>query len=48
MKISVYRRQRSAPLRWEWHNHNGVRYVNLTIGHPHRHAWWAFSLFIYY
>jgi hypothetical protein len=32
----------------EWHNHNGVRYFNLTVGNPKVHAKWAFSLWIYF
>ena len=41
---SIQRRYRTAPVHWEWHTHNGVRYVELGIGHPTRHAWWAISV----
>lgn len=32
----------------EWHNHNGVRFFNLTVGNPKVHARWAFQLWIYF
>jgi hypothetical protein len=47
MKLLVTRRQRSRWLRWEWHRHVGVTYLNLTVGHPTRHCWWAFDAFLF-
>lgn len=47
MKLKFFRRQRSRWFRWEWHDYLGVRYLMISLGHPRRHAWWAFSLYLY-
>jgi hypothetical protein len=46
-RFFLWRRQRSRWLEWEWHNHGGVRYVNISLGHPRYHRWWAFSAYVY-
>lgn len=45
--INVHRRFRARPFSWEWHNYNGVRFFNVSIGHPRKHCWWATSITIY-
>lgn len=32
----------------EWHNYDGVRYFNLTIGNPTVHHRWAFQVWLYF
>ena len=33
-RIIIFRRYRAARFRWEWHNHQGVRYVNISWASP--------------
>lgn len=55
-RVLLLRKQRSAGrkvagpvfISTEWHNHNGVRYWNLTVGNPKVHYDWAFQLYIYF
>lgn len=47
MKFLLWRRQRSRWVSTEWHNHNGVTFINLTVGSPSAHRWWAFSAYLY-
>lgn len=47
MKALLFRRQRSRWLTTEFHNHQGVTFLNVALGHPRTHAWWAFSLYVY-
>ncbi len=46
MKLHVFRRHRSR-CGWEWHNHNGVRFLHVWWGHPRIHKWWAMSVYLY-
>ena len=47
--LHVWQHQRSAHLAWEWLNlpadgrPQRVCWVNLTVGSPTAHCWWAFS-----
>lgn len=44
--FALYRRQRSSWFDTEWHSHGKYKWLNISVGHPDRHAWWAFSLYI--
>ncbi len=48
MRLSLYRRQRSHWWRHEYHDRDGVRWFHIMFGHPRYHAWWAFSLYVYF
>lgn len=45
MRIELYRRQRSG-LRCEWRNSDGRKWLNIMIGSPTHHRWWAFNLYL--
>jgi hypothetical protein len=45
--LHVWTRQRSARLATEVHNYRDTRFASITVGHPHRHARWAFYAILY-
>jgi hypothetical protein len=47
MKLSLERGQRSSRCGYEWYNHEGTTWLNVWVGDPDVHRWWAFSLHIY-
>ena len=47
MKLLIFRRQRSKRIGYEWHNYNGVRYLNVWWGSPTDHKWWAMNVYLY-
>jgi hypothetical protein len=47
MKVVFFRRYRTVRFRWEWHNHGGVRYLQISWGSPTHHRWWALKTYIY-
>lgn len=47
MKVSLYRRQRSARFGHELYNHDGVTWLNVWWGSPTEHKWWAASVYLF-
>jgi hypothetical protein len=50
--LHLSRRGRAAPVHWEWYCNPGTGraracYLMAGIAHRHRHAWWAFTLYLY-
>jgi hypothetical protein len=46
--LSVYRCQRSRWFGYERYHHDGHHWINVSLGHPDYHAWWAFSLYVWF
>ena len=48
LNVSIWFRDRSSKFRTEWHNHNGVRWFNISWGNPIKHCWWAMNIYFHF
>jgi hypothetical protein len=44
MKLSFYRRYRGSWFSYE----RQPQYVQIGISNPHKHAWWALSIYLFF
>lgn len=47
MRIDVQHRMRARWVHGEWYNHGGNTWFNFGIANPRKHAWWAFTVYVY-
>jgi hypothetical protein len=47
VQLHVWHRMRGGGFDWEWHNHDGVRYISVSWSDPKAHRWWATHAVLY-
>lgn len=48
MKIGIYRRQRAAWFRYEWHRNPAGSFAMVSVANPRRHSWWATAIYLFF